>query len=145
MEFINDKWRGWQVGLQYRQRSSRYHNTSWLEERAVEWEDLFYVSPNRPKNINDVRGKFGGRLKRGKRLRLDLSVAVTGWGEGEETGDGRERLQSTLCDLVDPRFFDFLVGFFSGFSAVSPPLPRSFLRVLCPGDTGVCLTPGYVA
>ena len=41
IEVINDKWRGLKVGLQCRQRSSRYHNTFWLQERAIEWESSF--------------------------------------------------------------------------------------------------------
>lgn len=71
-------------------------------------------------------------------------------GESEETSMGREsdeerkRLQSTLCDLDETCFFDLLLDFCSDFSTVSP-LPNSFLSVLCPGDIGVCLTPGYVA
>jgi len=35
MGVINDNWSGWNVGLQYRQRSNRYHNTfDWRNERS---------------------------------------------------------------------------------------------------------------
>jgi len=103
-----------------------------------------------PKSMNDVRDRLEGDLKETK-ITSSLERHGVKIGGNEETARPKkmheefERLQSTLCDLVDVCFFDFLLDFFSGFSTVSPPRPRSFLSGPCPDGMGVCLTPGYVA